>query len=491
MGVMNDLLKEQSVHTSPQAKLNSLINEGFNTWENMFVEEYGKNYKGESSSLTRMFESDDIKQQKIAAITALVMKNQMQYLDNMGIKTLGEATVMTNLGTLTPKVLDVVRIFYPNQIAHLLTDIQPLTQQTGQIFVIQPRYTQSAGGVTAQSQVFQTMTDGTYASEQITATLGTGNGAITVFGASLVAPIRKGTVKIYRGTTLVATDDSNGNIPGLDGAVVITGSVDYNMGAMTVTWGTAPASGTVTCQYLNDTETATGNIRELEVGLTMVPVTAREHPLRVKWSIASQLAASAHLGLDIPDTLTNLASQFVKVERDVLVINAINNAATADANLNFDATAPTNYPRWQKYQEIELKLNYGESQIQNANGNRGGVSWIVAGYNASDIWRQCRGFVEEPVVAPIGPHKIGTLRNGTVDVIKASSTLNTNTYVIGYKGYMPGDAATVLAEWIPMYFTPIFNSPVLTGERAVMSLYDLFVNQAGYYRKGTISNYTA
>ena len=69
--------------------------------------------------------------------------------------------------------------------------------------------------------------------------------------------------------------------------------------------------------------------------------------------------------------------------------------------------------------------------------------------------------------------------------------MNTNEYVIGYKGYMPGDSATVLAEWIPLYFTPVFQSADLTGERGVMSMYDLFVNEAGYYRRGMVTNYAA
>lgn len=42
-----------------------------------------------------------------------------------------------------------------------------------------------------------------------------------------------------------------------------------------------------------------------------------------------------------------------------------------------------------------------------------------------------------------------------------------------------------------MYFTPVFQSPNLQGERGVMSLYDLFVNNAGYYRYGTVSSFNA
>lgn len=378
-----------------------------------------------------------------------------------------------------------------NQVAHLLTDIQPLTQQTGQIFIMKPVYSQTAAGVTAGQEVFRNMTDGTYASEAYTGALGTGNAAITVFAGSLTAPVRNdGTVKILRAGVQVAVDNGAGTITGLDGAVVVSGTINYTTGALSVTWASAPASGAVTVTYLVDSETNVSQIREMEISLSMVPVRAQEHPLKVKWSITAQLAASAHLGIDIPDTLTTLAAQFVKVERDRLIITAIANAATNDSILNFNATANTNIPRWQQYQEIEQKLNAGEANIQSNNGNRGGVSWVLAGYNASNIWRNVRGFQAERVVAPVGAHKIGSLRDGSVDVIKAPF-LNTDTYIIGFKGYMPGDSATILAEWVPMYFTPVFQSPNLQGERGVMSLYDLFVNNAGYYRSGVVSSFNA
>lgn len=382
-------------------------------------------------------------------------------------------------------------IFYPNQVAHLLTDIQPLTQQTGQIFIIKPKYSQTAGGVTKGQEVFKNMSDGTYASEKMTVTLGTGNGALTNFVGSLQAPVKRdGTVIIKRAGNKVASDNGVGAIVGTDGAATITGTINYDTGALVVTWSAAPASGAVTVEFLADSEINVSLIRELEIALDMVPVRAQEHPLKVKWSITAQLAAQAHLGIDIGDTLTDLAAQFVRVERDKLVIDAISNSAVADTVLDYNAAQNNNIPKWQTYQEIELKLNAGESNIQTANGNRGGVSWIVGGQNACNIWRTVRGFQADTPKNPIGAHKIGTLRDGDVDVIKAPF-LDTNKYVIGFKGYMPGDSAMILAEWIPMYFTPVFNSPNLQGERGLMSLYDLFINNSAYYRSGTITNYGA
>lgn len=498
MGLVSNLLTEQKIQSS-EALRTGILTEGHQIYDR------GVGLGGskltclpltEDKTLTKLFESSNEKDQKRAALTCLVLEQQEKFMQSL-MNTYGEATVMSTLGALTPKLLDVVRIFYPAQVAHMLTDIQPLTQQNGQIFIIKPRYSMAGGGVNKGDEVFKTMTDGSYASEVYSVALGTGDGATTVFAGTLPIPVRKdGSLKVLKNGVVVATDPGAGysattsTFTGSDGNLV-TVVANYQTGAVSVTFAVAPAAAQViSLSSLVDSETNVSHIRQLEVSLDLVPVRAQAHPLKVVWSMTSQLAASAQAGLDIQDLLTTLMSQFVRVERDQLIVTAIANSAQTDSGMNFDAVAPSNYPKWQKYQEMELKLNYAESGIQNANGHRGGVSWIVGGYNASDIWRQVRGFQADDIINPMGAHRIGTLRNGTVDVIKAPF-MNTNTYCVGFKGYMPGDSATILAEWIPLYMTPVWQSPDLQGQRGVMSMYDLFVNNSAYYRKGTISNYGA
>ena len=67
-----------------------------------------------------------------------------------------------------------------------------------------------------------------------TFTIGTGNGAQTVFNgtATLTGPIKRGSVKITAGS-ITGTDDGNGNITGTG---ITTGSVNYGTGAFSVTF---------------------------------------------------------------------------------------------------------------------------------------------------------------------------------------------------------------------------------------------------------------
>jgi hypothetical protein len=420
-----------------------------------------------------------------AMSTLEVMQNQAAYIESLASDPRLEATFTQNLGPLVPKVIDLVRIFYPNMVAHDLVDIQPLDRQNGEIFVIRPVFSNTAAGVTAGDQVFKTPTDGTYASEQQTTTLaGSGSGPYTATATLL--PLRPDNVAIYAAGVQVGIDDGAG---GIVGTTVSAGTVNYTSGAISVTFtGTPSAPVTAGSRYsAEDTPT---NIRKLSLNLSTIPVQARPHPLRVDWSVQAQLAAAAHLDIDVPQTLADAVASFIKQERDVQLINKILSGAVYDASLDFNATAPTNYSRLARYAEIELKLNYAESAIQYGEG-RGGVSWILCGTNAADIWRNCNGFEPSDVVAPVGPHKIGTLRDGTVAVIK-NPFMNRNTYVIGFKGYVMGDAATILAEWIPLYATPVFQGPDLINQQGMTSLYHLENNQAAaYYRYGNISNYGA
>lgn len=443
---------------------------------------WGKKYR----NLVEQLDSNDVQRVALAQNTLCVMENQSRYLARVARDKRMEATFTQALGPLVPKVLDIVRIFYPNLITHKLVDIQPMDRQNGQIFLVRPVYTSAGGGVNAGDQVFKNITDGTYGSETTSATVGTGNGTNVTFAATLaIKPLRPGSLTVKAGA-ITGTDNGQGVISGTG----VSGTIDYTTGAVSVTFSAAPANGTVVlANYRYDSEQNTTPIRSLDIQLHNVPISAEPHPLRVTWSQQSQLAAEAHLDLDIGDMLSNLVSSFIKQERDMKVINQIALSAKAESALNFDAAAPSNYSKLARYAEIGVKLDYAESLIQ-ADLGRGGVSWVLCGNNAANVWSQVAGFEPSGINAPIGPYEIGTLRDGTVSVIKVPA-MAANDYVVGFKGYVVGDSSIVLGEWIPLYATPVWNAPDLINHQGMMSLYASVVNERLYFRKGTISNFSA
>jgi hypothetical protein len=73
--------------------------------------------------------------------------------------------------------------------------------------------------------------------------------------------------------------------------------------------------------------------------MSVFPIQAKIHPLKFKYSVAAGLAASAHLAIDVQDTLAELAGQFMKAERDNRLVRLIaDNAPRAvDPELRCDA----------------------------------------------------------------------------------------------------------------------------------------------------------
>jgi hypothetical protein len=459
----------------------------------------------EWTGIADLFESNNPKDNWKAALTMLAVEKTRAFIEQA--KDLyGETTVQTSLGALNPRVLDVVRIFYPNMVAPELVDIQPIDGQVGEIFVMKPIFSNSLpaadiGPVVAGQEIFKTATYD-YASEVVNERVATAvNGTAKIFTFTLGrTPIQPSTVSIVAvigGNTVVVTDNGSGGLIGpagvLDGAGVNT--IVYSggtAGAVTVTFLTAPtAASNIYCQYSWSSEANTAGINEIEFDLITVPVKAKIHPLKFTYSVAAGLAASAHLAIDVQDTLAELAGQFLKNERDNALMWLINNSATPQPTLNFDASQSTQYfDRQSKYADIELKVNEAEALIQTTMG-RGGLSWILAGANACNLLAATKGFVRAPITAPIGAHVLGHMRDGTLPVIKTLKVLNTNDFICGYKGYMAGDSSIILAEWIPIYFTPVFQAPTLQNQQGLMSMYDMFVNNAGYFVRGTVSGYTA
>ncbi len=79
-------------------------------------------------------------------------------------------------------------------------------------------------------------------------TVGSGSGSNTVFNATLAQhPIQPGSVKVFSGVSQVGTDNGGGSVTGTG----LQGTIDYSSGASSLTFKSAPESGTaVTISYL-------------------------------------------------------------------------------------------------------------------------------------------------------------------------------------------------------------------------------------------------
>jgi hypothetical protein len=418
-------------------------------------------------------------------------------------------TMLTpGVSTLTPQVLDIVNIFYPMMVANYIADIQAMDRQSGQIFTIKTRYSQTAADVAEGDIVFEKATDGTYSTEGVISY----TAATTAAGAATLNPTAaleaNTTVKVRAGSFIVTVDGKevardyglDTSLDGVGGTYVVigkgvSGTVDAQTGVATLKLDTAViADGTVlnaTASY--DTEHDEDLIRKIQFDIPNQPILAKEHPLMSSYSVAAGLVMNAHLAIDTDELITNQLAGTIRWERDLALVKAVSDAAVANPSLTFDCSANgTNLTLAQRYSSYTTTISSARGIIQETAG-RGTVDFIICSATQGlPIIEQIEGFKAAPEAKkPIGPYLAGTLRDGTINVIAVpyTKTLAADQVVFGFKGFQLGDSAIILAEWVALYLTPTFQAPNLRNHKGCLSFYDLFVNKPEYLVKGAISNF--
>ena len=472
------------------------------------------------------------KEQKYAAATLVqLLENTANHvLHETGKDILHEDYASTNavsllspgVASLTPKVVDIVNVFYPQMVSNYIADIQALDRQSGMIFTIKTRYSQEAAGVEAGDIVFEKPTDGTYSSEYLG--YEDAKAAEGKIEAKLSSPLpADATVKIRAGSFIVrlagkeiARDYGNG-AANMDGTQEVKNSdpLEYRNYQIigrgvsgTVNAGTGEAeiyldktlyadaieaSAVMTFEAAVDVETDVDLIRKIQFDIPAQPILAKQHPLMSSYSVASGLVMNAHLAVDTDELIANQIAGTIRWERDLTLIRSVYAAAKAYPELTFDCSGNgANLTLQQRYSSYTTTISTARGIIQEVAG-RGTVEFmIVSAKEGLTVVEQIEGFKAAPEgKKPIGPYLAGTLRDGTIAVIAVpySKTLPSDQVVFGFKGFQLGDSAIVLAEWIPLYFTPTFQAPNLKNHKGAMSFYDLFINKPEYLARGAISNF--
>ena len=479
-------------------------------------------------NLVKMLESEDRDARYQAATMVQLMENTAEYVlnqDHIQLFTEAEAPASTTavsllspgVASLTPRVVDIVNVFYPQMVANYIADIQALDRQSGQIFVIKTRYSQDQGEgateVKAGDIVFEKPTDGNYSSEMMSweaKEIGTGTitlDARTDLAADATVKIRAGSFIVRIEGKEVARDYGNGaaDTEGVNDGKYnvfgrgVSGWINAQNGAAEIVFDTtiyaeAIADGEmVSFEASYDTETDVDLIRKIQFDIPNQPILAKEHPLMSSYSVAAGLVMNAHLAIDTDELIANQLAGTIRWERDLALIKLLNDSARAEASLTFDCAGNgENLTLQQRYSSYTTVISSARGLIQERAG-RGTVEWmVVSATEGLPVVEQIEGFKAAPESKkPIGPYLAGTLRDGTISVIAVpyTATLPADQVIFGFKGFQLGDSSVVLAEWVPLYFTPTFQAPNLKNHRGALSFYDLFLNKPEYMVKGAIANF--
>ena len=444
-----------------------------------------------------------------------VMKEQgRDILHEDAINATANTMLTPGVASLTPAVVDIVNVFYPQMVANYIADIQALDRQSGQIFTIKTRCSENAAGVTAGDIVFEKATDGSYSSEgtisyeapkAIAGSLSFALATGATLDTDATVKVRAGSVIVRVASKEVARDygfdtklDGQGGTYQIIGKGV-SGTVNAQTAAVSLTFDTTiwadeiTAGALVSVEAYYDTEIDEDLIRKIQFDIPNQPILAKEHPLMSSYSVAAGLVMNAHLAIDTDELISNQLAGTIRWERDLALVKTVFDAAKLDASLTFDCSANgTNLTLAQRYSSYTTTISSARGLIQEIAG-RGTVDFIIC--SASQglvVIEQIEGFKAAPEAKkPIGPYLAGTLRDGTINVIAVpyTKTLPADQVVFGFKGFQLGDSSVILAEWVPLYMTPTFQAPNLRNHKGCLSFYDLFVNKPEYLVRGAISNF--
>ena len=471
-------------------------------------------------NLVKGLESESRDAKYAAATLVQLLENTAEYvmkeqgrdiLHEDAINATANTLLSPGVASLTPQVVDIVNVFYPQMVANYIADIQALDRQSGQIFTIKTRYSETAAGVNAGEIVFEKATDGTYSSEGVISytAANPSSGALTLNPATAPSTLEStATVIVRAGSFIVKVAGKEvardyGEDTGLDGVGVqysvigngISGTVDAQTGVATLKVDSNKYADTVkfSAEAAFDTEIDEDLIRKIQFDIPNQPILAKEHPLMSSYSVAAGLVMNAHLAIDTDELISNQLAGTIRWERDLALVKTVYDAAKLDASLTFDCAANgTNLTLAQRYSSYTTTISSARGLIQEIAG-RGTVDFIIV--SASQglvIVEQIEGFKAAPEAKkPIGPYLAGTLRDGTINVIAVpyTKTLAADQVVFGFKGFQLGDSSVILAEWVPLYMTPTFQAPNLRNHKGCLSFYDLFVNKPEYLVRGAISNF--
>lgn len=407
-------------------------------------------------------------------VMAVLYENQSQYLQN-----LNEETRSTNVGSFLKFVFPVLRRVWPNLIANEIVSIQPMTAPVGGIFFYDLKYGTTKGKVTAGDTLIKDF-NRFYSSETIDEEI-IGVGPGTSFSSTLdFTPVRTGTVIVSAvhsvGATAVSgADNGSGVISGTG----VTGTVDYDDGAISVTFGAA-VSGNVIVTYQYNSE-CNSNVAQVNIDIQLLEIRATTRKLKALWCSEAADDLKAFHGIDAEAEIVAGIAAEIALELDREIIEDLHSQATGFSGSFAASPIPSYHTQVDHYRNIITEITRGSNRIHK-NSLRGPANFLVTSPDVSSLIEQLETHGDfRPIVAPANsdtrgpveaPHTFGVYKVGTLSskyvlykdpffpvVGSPGSGSAYGDITLGYKGNTFIDAGYVWAPYVPLQVTATFLDP--------------------------------
>jgi hypothetical protein len=362
--------------------------------------------------------------------------------DTMGYaadaSALTNATAGTETFRWTTASLGVIRRMFPKLIAPDLVSVQPMSQPTGKAFYLYHEYADAnAIGTLAQYDDTARYTD-----------LGV-NDATMGFDLWDDADMAK-----YAGRTAADNTDNGANIE-----------------------GSTP--------------------RELKLRLNSTDISANSKKLASEWSVELEQDLQAYHGLSAQNEVLNALAGEMAREIDRDIINGLHTEVTGDNTPN---TMLVNWAQNGGYTGgVPTETKAAEQTLYDALEDAAGLiearayvrpNWILTNVAGAKRLRKLNGFSavakgDGGMAVSSASRYLCTLQEGYWNIYVDPwyrSTDTYPTYLMGYKGSSFMEAGYVYAPYVPMYRTPLFETPkTFLKQSAVMSRYAKKMLQLRFY----------
>lgn len=246
----------------------------------------------------------------------------------------------------------------------------------------------------------------------------------------------------------------------------------------------APMAASLNARYTQDLSSGPSMAGRVTLRLRSEQMKAEPHKLRANYVFDAGYGLSKTHGLDIEESLINACTAEIRQERDNEVINLLRRQAGHQST--WDRTN-TNYISLKEHDESFIaELFACGSQIFESTKRVFG-NWCVVGKKGLDILNSVGRPRFEPnyVVSPNGPYVAGVLDN-KMKVI-CSPYINSNEYIVGFKGDTFVDAGFVLGDYLPIASTDFIMLDDFVGRKGFVSYYGTRMLNPNMYVRGTIT----
>lgn len=365
---------------------------------------------------------------------------------------------IATLGDVPTVAAGVITASFSSNAMNVICNIQPLPEQSANIYFEETKSSSTRGNVTAgqlllspnaMPEVFPV----NFSGNAVTKVIGQTSTSVPTNSFPAAAnplPMLPRTVTVgvaFSAGAEIAVDDGQGNLIGK----TFGGTVDYKTGNLTINFNTQPSEeADVSLGYGYNMEAAKSEV-EIEVDLKTFNVSAKMYALRAQLGIFKQFTLEQRFGIDGKERLAVRLTQELNNELTNEAIAKVIAFCPADSKETWNKT-PKQGTTW-----IEHKLEFldviarAENNLQQKAG-RGRITTLICSPNVATIIRNLPGFVPAGIVGP-GATIYGTLDDITVvraPQLAMDSAPTANSAFAVYRGEEPFDGAMVYAPYMPI-----------------------------------------